>query len=388
MQRRDFLHALVGTLACNSIPNWAFGAPTQLIPSETKTRLGAAWRGPAVNSQQKVGILEIDWVKNSIAIIATTPVPSRAHGFLAEANGNLLAMAFRPGPWLLRMSPSGERLEYIQIADESSSRRFSGHMIKSADASTLLTTEYDPRNGAGWIGVRDPRSLKKINEWPTHGKDPHQLLLTPEGDLVIANGGVPRSMDGQNKLSLTHMDSSLVLLDGQSGKLREQWRLPDNRLSLRHMAWNTLPGQSAPLLGIALQAEHDEREKRHKAPVLALWNGKSLYLPATSADAGGYAGDIAPVTGGFILSAQTSHKALLWHHETPENMQVIAQLQEACALCPAQALAGGVLIAGARGLGRWHPEHAAKLLSWPEPMALDNHWVTLPMTQQSNAHQS
>lgn len=380
MQRRQFMQALIGTLACSAMPAWAVGSPTQTsATSSSRTRIGAAWRGLAATSSQKVGILDIDWASRKVDIAATVTVPSRAHGFLAEADGNLLAMAFRPGPWLLRMSPTGQRLNFVQIADESSQRRFSGHMIHSAEGSALLTTEYDPRTGAGWIGVRDPRTLKKLDEWPSHGKDPHQLLLTPQGDIVIANGGVPRSLDGQTKLSLANMDSSLVLLDGRNGTLRGQWRLPDSRLSLRHMAWNTLPGQSAPVLGIALQAEHDDREKRLKAPILALWDSLSLTLPNLSADAGGYAGDIAPAKGGFILSAQTSHHALWWQHDSPKKMQVIARMQEACALCPNQALTGGVLIAGARGIGRWHAEEAASLLPWPEPIALDNHWVTLPL---------
>lgn len=379
MQRRDFLQTLIGTLACSAMPGWALGSTLQPGASASVSRIGAAWRGLAATSQQKVGIIEIDWEKKKVAILATTPVPGRAHGFLAEADGNLLAMAFRPGPWLLRMTPQGKTINFLHIADESSQRRFSGHMIKSADGTALLTTEYDPRTGAGWIGVRDPRTLKKLDEWASHGKDPHQLLLTPEGHVIIANGGVPRTPDGQSKLSLLNMDSSLVLLDGKSGAQRGQWRLPDSRLSLRHMAWNTLPGQTAPILGIALQAEHDDRKKRQSAPILALWDGIALHTPSLSAEGEGYAGDIAPTADGFIISAQPSHKALRWQHSRPEQLQVIASLQEACALCPTPALAGGVMIAGARGVGRWHSELPAALLPWPEPMALDNHWVTLPV---------
>ena len=36
---------------------------------------------------------------------------------------------------------------------------------------------------------------------------------------------------------------------------------------------------------------------------------------------------------------------------------------------------GDVLVATALGLGRWHPEAPPTLIPWPQPMALDNHWV-------------
>ena len=36
---------------------------------------------------------------------------------------------------------------------------------------------------------------------------------------------------------------------------------------------------------------------------------------------------------------------------------------------------GGVLVAAAPGLGRWHPDAPPALLPWPQPMVLDNHWV-------------
>lgn len=64
------------------------------------------------------------------------------------------------------------------------------------------------------------------------------------------------------------MDSSLVRLQGDSGALLRQWRLSDQRLSLRHLAWNT----QRNVLGIALQAEHDQETERSMAPVLALFD--------------------------------------------------------------------------------------------------------------------
>jgi len=29
---------------------------------------------------------------------------------------------------------------------------------------------------------------------------------------------------------------------------------------------------------------------------------------------------------------------------------------------------------------RWHPETQAQILAWPQPMAVDNHWVLIGET--------
>ena len=131
--------------------------------------------------------------------------------------------------------------------------------------------------------------------------DPHQLLRDAQGMLVVANGGIPRTADGK-KRDLHLMAPSLVRLNPANGELLGQWRLADPRLSIRHLAWST---GDQPLLGVALQAEHDDIDQRRAAPALALWDGKELRIPTRTATAGGYAGDIAPGPGGgFVISGQ------------------------------------------------------------------------------------
>jgi hypothetical protein len=137
------------------------------------------------------------------------------------------------------------------------------------------------------------------------------------------------------------MDPSLVRLHPHSGALLRQWRLDDPRQSIRHLAWS-LPVAAdvrgparASLLGIALQAEHDDPARRRDAPLLALWDGQDLRLANRTVDGAGYAGDIAPGTGGsFIVSSQRSHEGLLWHPDAPERWIPIAKLTEPCALPP------------------------------------------------------
>jgi hypothetical protein len=248
----------------------------------------------------------------------------------------------------------------------------------AASPHWLFTTETDLDSGMGLVGVRDAGSLDKQREWPTHGMDPHELLIDDRG-LWVANGGIPTQPEtGRIKRDLHRMDSSLVCLDPVSGELRGQWRLPDPRLSLRHMA--RLDGG---LMGFALQAEHDDPAARSAAPVLAVFNGKNLWAEPLPKDLSlqGYGGDIAAgsVDGhgqGFLISAPRAHCVVHW--QAHGSWQTWARLEQACAL-----------IEGTRRNDTWSLGQAAGFSSqvglrprtnhWslPESVRLDNHAVMM-----------
>lgn len=373
--RRRFLASL-GALALlpkagTALADGPAAAATSLI--------GAAWRGPNPGDSHYAGVLAADWERKKLTIRYATPLPTRPHGLVPEADGGLLVTGVRPGSWLLRCDGNGQVVTQIDLAAEASSARLNGHAIHGPAGDVIYTTETDSRTGAGRIGVRDRNSLKKLDEWDSHGREPHQLLLDPAGHIVVANGGIPRSA-ADKKYDLHLMDSSLVRLDARCGELLRQWTLDDPRLSLRHLAWNTAPASGQPLLGIAMQAEHDDAARRAAAPILAVLEGDELRVPTRSNDGAGYAGDItAAYNGGFALSSNQAGLAQLWQPSQPDRLTSIVELQEAYALTNWQGPqpGGGVLVATALGLVRWHPTAKPALLPWPQKMALDNHWVLM-----------
>src|SRR5690606_28233059 len=79
----------------------------------------------------------------------------------------------------------------------------------------------------------------RVGEFPTHGVDPHALLLLADGrPFAIANGGIETHPDfGRAKLNLPTMKPSYVLVDRQTGDLIEKHELPPelHQLSIRHM---------------------------------------------------------------------------------------------------------------------------------------------------------
>lgn len=369
--RRHFLQqiALLGLSVAG-----ARGQAMAATNASTST-IAAAWRGPAKSDPYFAGLLRANWDEKRLDIISETRLPTRPHGLLAESDGNLLVVGVRPGRWLMRVNALGEILTQVDISAEPGLCRLNGHAITAANSSTILTTETDFESGKGKIGVRDQKTLKKIATWDSHGLEPHQLLLDTQGHIFIANGGIPRDL-ADKKLDLSQMLSNLTRLDGLSGQLQQQWTIPDQRLSLRHLAWSTAKS-GKNYLGIAIQAEHESKQARASAPILAVLADDELIVPETSGDTYGYAGDIAPAfSGGFAVSSNVSNVARVWHPGMPGKLTPIVELPEAYALTHwTGSSMGGVLVATAPGLVRWHPSDPAQFLAWPKPMALDNHWI-------------
>lgn len=230
------------------------------------------------------------------------------------------------------------------------------------------------------MGVRQAHSLEKIDEWATHGKDPHELLALPQrlgvwpaGTLMVANGGIStRPETGRSKHHLERMDASLVALNPDNGALLGQWRLPDPFLSIRHLAWDARHQR----LGMALQAEHPAAEDRARAPVLALWDGDGIATAPEPPDLQGYGGAVvARPGGGFLVSCPRAHVLAVfdsqarWSHSLP--------LLEACAVAadPDGWWAGGLdgVLHAASGEDAWPQRAVARsALRW------DNHWQVWP----------
>src|SRR5574343_838689 len=229
MHRRDFLK-LAGT--CGLLAQGGIA----LAASETEPQralVAAAWRGPNPTDTYYAGVLAADWARKKLEIRNATPLPTRPHGLLPEADGSLLVTGVRPGTWLMRIDPEGKISRQIDI-EPSANVLLNGHAIVGKTGDLVFTTETDFASGRGKIGVRDRITLTKLDEWESGGMEPHQVLLDSDGHLMVANGGIPRNR-ADKKYDLQRMNSSLVRIDAKTGKLLRQWKLADPRLSLRHM---------------------------------------------------------------------------------------------------------------------------------------------------------
>lgn len=377
MQKREFL-ALAGlSLGAWGAGAWA-GTATAPLGPVTLAAAGAEIANGQVGAYW-VGMVQPDWAAQRMQRTASVAVPSRAHGLAALPDGGFVAVANRPGRWLLRCDAQAQ--VQCMLATHDAVRTFEGHVTVSADAQWLYTTETDPRTGQGWVAVRDVRTLQPVSEFRTGGSEPHQLLLDASGALMVANGGVLRAA-GDRKVELQRMDSSLARIRPESGERQGQWRLPDRRLGLRHMAWSTPEAGSPAVLGIAMQNEHEDLQQRRASPLLALWDGAQLQVPAAQGLGEGYGGDVVPTRdGGFLVSSQRAGVVVQWSPQQPQTTRVVAQLKDPGALValPSAFAAPGaeVLMAAQSTAGRWSSREAGGLLAWPPGLQLDNHWVRL-----------
>jgi uncharacterized protein len=306
-------------------------------------------------------------------VLADHAAPGRAHGLLAMPDGGFVAVAGRPGRWLLRCDAAGRLLQRHVLADDGAPQTLGGHAMLSADGRRLFTSETHPETGEGWIGVRSPDTLRRSGGFPSQGLDPHQMLLDDERQLWVANGGIPRLRDGR-KTKLDQMAPSLVRLSSDDGRLLAEHRLDDPRLSLRHLAW---AGHGTARMGVALQAEHDDEARRREAPLLAVLEAGRLTVPTRDAQGAGYAGDIAVGPGGgFVLSGQKAGRGLWWHPGAADRLARVAELGDPCALASWDD-GQGVLMAARLGVARWHASDTPRMLRWPTPLAPDNHWLLL-----------
>lgn len=291
------------------------------------------------------------------------PVPTRAHAVVPLPDGSLVAVARRPGAWLLRWHPARPPASARWRWSEAD-RSFNGH-AQPFGLHGLVTTETDAADGASLLVHRDARTLDVLDEWPTGGIDAHAVLPLPEGGWLVANGGVPTLPEsGRVKRDLAAMDASLARLDSK-GTLQVQWRLADRRLSLRHLARH-----AGGAVGVALQAEHDDPLARQRAPLLALWDGQRLRV-GEAVGLAGYAGDIVAQPEGFALAA--TRAGCVVRHDLAGRLVAQHPLAAACALAPWPS--HGWLASGAGAVAMGTGDEATVSSVAGGPGRVDNHWA-------------
>ncbi len=323
--------------------------------------LAAAW-DTAGGPQHHTGLLEAH--DGVLRVRASIVLPSRAHGPCAEPDGSLLWVARRPGDWLLRWHPRSGAAQWLWSDHD---RCFTGHVAALPGTAQLCTAETDLDTGLGLIATRDRQTLALQAEWPTRGIDPHQMLVDADGSLLVANGGIPTLPEtGRAKRDLDRMDPSLVRLDPRTGRCLGQWRLDDPRLSIRHLARH-----AGGIVGVALQAEHDDAGAKAGAPVLALFDGQSLRSVATPLPLAGYGGDIAATTEGFCVSVPRAGGVAHW--TTHGAWLGLRPLPGACALASGP---GGLWAGGHDTAAHWSGPPAPARTGLPR-LKLDNHWAVL-----------
>ncbi len=263
------------------------------------------------------------------------PLPGRGHDIAVSPNGDLaVVFARRPGRFLLTFNPATGEHDDPQWCPVD--RHLFGHGVFSHDGAVLFVTENDFETGEGRIAVLDPRDrFRRIDDISSHGVGPHDLLGWPNSDLIlVANGGIHTHPEtGREKLNLSTMESSLVLLDPRDGNSISSAVLPDalQRLSLRHLDISSN--------GTVVVGGQWEGENGWPTPLVGVWDGSQpltlvdAFSPANLAMAG-YVGSVALNTAGTTIAATSpvSGVITLWDRESLQA-RGSTFLPDVCGLC-------------------------------------------------------
>ena len=365
--RRGFLSSLGGLAALPAFGGSSLGAA--LLSSSDAPLFASAFK----KSAGGYGIAVLDDLGQ---IQAEISLPARGHGIAVSKAGKCFAaFARRPGTFAIIAWPfSGQPMQTIVAAP---GRHFYGHGCFSKDGRFLYAVENDFEAARGVVGVYDVSGeiITRLGEFDSHGIGPHEVLLNPDGNvLIVANGGIETHPDyGREKLNLETMSPSVVFLDGNSGDLLAEHRLDRSlhQLSLRHMA---LDGSGRAWVGGQFEGSKTDTPplvaviSRDEAPVL-------LDLPQKLADQlENYIGSVAATSDQSVIatSAPRGGKTLFWNAQTG-NYLGHQNIADGCGVAPIDQ--GSFLISDGNGGVSYlsEPGERAEILARPAGFAWDNH---------------
>ncbi|MCA0922304.1 DUF1513 domain-containing protein [Pseudooceanicola nanhaiensis] len=254
-------------------------------------------------------------------VLFQQPLPARGHAAAAHpTRPEAVAFARRPGTFALVVDcRSGQIAARL---DSPEGRHFYGHGAFSADGALLFTPENDYEAGQGVIGVWDVASgYSRVDEVPSGGVGPHDILRLPDGSFVVANGGIETHPDaGRAKLNLPVMRPNLTYMSA-AGSIRSQMELPEEMHlnSIRHLALS-----DDGLVAFAMQWQGDEYEapallglhREGQEPLLAMAEGPMHdamqgYAGSVAMDAAGTRAAISSPRGGLVQIFDTATGALV-----------------------------------------------------------------------------
>ncbi len=227
LDRRRFLKAAGAGFAVSLSP------PAQAAVEQADAVFATAY-------QRRDGAYGVGVLSEAGELLFSTELPDRGHDVTFDPRSRRsVVFARRPGTFAVVFDHGGGQLPLTLTSPEG--RHFFGHGLFSPDGKLLYATENDYDKAAGLIGVYDATDrFRRIGEFPTHGMDPHEVILMPDGKtLAIANGGIETHPDfGRSKLNVATMKPSLVFVDRLTGSLLEEHVLSPalHQLSIRHMA--------------------------------------------------------------------------------------------------------------------------------------------------------
>ncbi len=297
----------------------------------------------ASDADDKHWVLGFEMTEAGATNVFKSALPGRAHHIsVHEQRGLFVVVARRPGTWLaLGDLATGSIFHEITVP---ANRHVFGHGIFAADGKNFYTTESDFEDQQGdsgrivvWevSGEGAATSLLRVQEFPSYGVGPHEVLLMPDNEtLVIANGGIrTHPAHDRDNLNIDSMLPSLVYLNRTTGELLEQQFLPEkfHQASIRHLDVNAV--------GLVIMGMQFEGEPFLEVPLVATHQrGEPLRLlsapPEIQTQMKQYVGSIRYAANGrhFVASCPVGNLLTFWDGESGEMVHSI-RARDGCGVC-------------------------------------------------------
>ncbi|MFV0294050.1 MAG: DUF1513 domain-containing protein [Paracoccus sp. (in: a-proteobacteria)] len=261
----------------------------------------------------------------------TVPLPDRGHAAAAHPfRAEVVAFARRPGTFGLVIDCRDGAI--TRHLTPPMGRQFNGHGVFSGDGTRLYTSEVVAEGSAGRIGVWDVSAgYVRLDEWDSHGLGPHEVRLLPDGNVVVANGGIQTDPEDRTPLNLDRMEPNLVVLD-PGGVLLSRRELPPDlaQNSIRHLAL------LSDGIAFAMQWQGDMADQ---VPLLGMAKGNdplSVHPPgeADGFAMKGYAGSVAATADGKVAITSPRGGVVMIHDGQGRHLATMSRAD----ICGAAAL--------------------------------------------------
>jgi hypothetical protein len=165
------------------------------------------------------------------------PVPCLGHSIVGHPTDRtrVIMLGQRPLPHSVEIDLN--EMAVTRVIQAGEGRYFYGHGIFDPAGEHVYATENHEQSEQGFISIRDGKTFQLIGGFASHGVGPHELAFHDNGKLtVIANGGLESKTVDELEHEVPNMKPTLDIVETASGKLLQTYRLPDPKLSIRHLA--------------------------------------------------------------------------------------------------------------------------------------------------------
>jgi uncharacterized protein len=293
-------------------------------------------------------------------------LPVRAHAVaMSPVDGDLaVVVARRPGRLVWVVDVRQGRL--VRSMSTRPDRYLSGHAVFSPEGRHLITSEFDPHDGRGYLGVRDVATGQWLGERDSHGLGPHEMHFDVDGrTLWVANGGIHAdTVRPSVTLNMDTMAPSLVRLDWFEQRVLGVDMPAHHQLSLRHLDVTPVGD-----VVVGLQFEGADRE-RASMPVLALrrQGRPGLQVPWAEPDVwqklGGYIGSVrASADGRWALATSPRGNSWVAWDLSRNRLSQPMHMNDVCGVCFDRRDGQALITAGSTAIrrlmldaGRWRDQ--------------------------------